>query len=349
MNNNKSNNNQSDNYNAVHHSGNNNKIELSIVVPMYNEAENIKNTVSLIYTTMQAFNAPWELIFVNDGSTDDSLEIAREWELKRKNLRIISYPANHGRGRALREGFKNANGRYIVTIDFDLSYSPDHILKIYNELADPVQMNDVVLGSAYMKGGQTVGVSAFRLFISRLGNKVLEFAFPYRFKTTTCILRGYKREVIEALDLQSDQKEIHLEILSKICALGYNVKEIPATLTSRTKGTSKFRFKRTAFTHILFSLFEKPIILFGIFGFLLTLGGLLIGLYVVWMRYAGILHTDRPLIPLMLLLLITGSQFFSFAFIASQNNYLRNELYRVQKNIKKLNSRFSNLTDTDDI
>ncbi len=317
----------------------NKNIELSIVVPMYNEAENIENTVNLIMDSMKDFKASWELIFVNDGSTDNTLELARQWEMRIENLYVVSYPRNHGRGRALRTGFKSAKGKYIVTIDFDLSYSPDHIIKIYNELADPAQMNDVILGSAYMKGGQAIGVSAFRLFISKFGNKILEFAFPRRFKTTTCILRGYRREVIEALELQSDQKEIHLEILSKVCALGYNVKEIPATLTSRKKGSSKFRFKRTAFTHILFSLFEKPIILFGVFGCLLTLSGFIIGLYVVWLRYAGSLHTDRPLITLMVLLLITGSQFFSFAFIASQNNYLRNELYRLQRKISRLSNR----------
>ncbi len=317
---------------------NNKEIELSIVVPMYNEAENIENTINLINNSMKEFALPWELIFVNDGSTDNSLELAKKCEEKSHNLHIVSYPKNHGRGRALRKGFENAKGKYIVTIDFDLSYSPDHILRIYNELADPAQMNDLVLGSAYMKGGKALGVNAFRLFISRFGNKILEFAFPRRFKTTTCILRGYRREVLEALDLQSDQKEIHLEILSKVCALGYSVKEIPATLTSRKKGSSKFRFKRTAFTHILFSLFEKPIIFFGLFGFLLTLGGFLIGLYVVWLRYAGTLHTDRPLIPLMILLLIMGSQFFSFAFIASQNNYLRNELYRLHRRINQLNT-----------
>ncbi len=324
---------------------NNKNIELSIVVPMYNEAENIETTVNLIADSMKDFRKSWELIFVDDGSTDNTLELARQWEVRIENLHVVSYPKNHGRGRALRTGFKKAKGKYIVTIDFDLSYSPDHIIKIYNELVDPVQMNDVILGSAYMKGGQAIGVSSFRLFISRLGNKILEFAFPRRFKTTTCILRGYRREVIDALELQSDQKEIHLEILSKVCALGYNVKEIPATLTSRKKGSSKFRFKRTAFTHILFSLFEKPIILFGVFGCLLTLSGFLIGLYVVWLRYAGNLHTDRPLITLMVLLLITGSQFFSFAFIASQNNYLRNELYRLQRKISRLADR---LGDSDE-
>lgn len=312
------------------------KIELSIIAPMYNEVANIENTISSINETMQNFNKPWELLFVNDGSSDNTLEIARKWEQKTDNLHVITYPVNCGRGRALKVGFENALGKYIITTDFDLSYSPDHILRIYKELSDKSQMNDVILGSAYMKGGKTIGVSPLRLYISKIGNKILEYAFPRKFKTTTCVLRGYKREVLDSLDLQSDRKEIHLEILSKVCALGYSVKEIPATLTSRKVGKSKFKFRRTAVSHILFSLFEKPILIFGVVGASFSLIGFFIGLYVIWLKFNGQLSTDRPLIPLMILLLVVGSQFFCFAFIAAQNNYLRNEMYRLQGVVRKL-------------
>lgn len=308
--------------------------ELTVLLPMYNEAENVENTISSIRETMLDFGKPWELLFVNDGSTDNSLDIARKWEEKIDNLHVISYPVNCGRGKALRTGFENACGKYVITIDFDLSYSPDHILRIYEELTDPDQMNDVVLGSVYMKGGKAIGVSPKRLLISKIGNKILQYAFPTKFKTTTCILRGYRKEVLKALDLESNRKEIHLEIISKVCALGFRVKEIPAILTNRKEGKSKFKFRRTAFTHILFSLFEKPILLFGAAGFLLVLNGLLIGCYVVWLRFMGGLDPDRPLIPLMILLLVVGSQFLSFAFIASQNNSLRKEVYKLQSQIR---------------
>ena len=316
-----------------------NKTELSIIAPMYNEAENIENTISSIQKTMKDFKKPWELLFINDGSCDDTLKIAQEWELKTDNLRVITYPVNHGRGRAIRTGFNNATGKFIITTDFDLSYSPDHILKIYKELSDNSQMNDVILGSAYMKGGKTIGVSPLRLYISRIGNKILEYAFPQKFKTTTCVLRGYKAKVLNSLNLQSDRKEIHLEILSKVCALGYNVKEIPAILTSRKVGKSKFKFRKTAFSHILFSLFEKPILIFGVIGASLSLLGFLMGLYIIWLQQIGGLSTNRPLISLMILLLVVGSQFFCFAFIASQNNYLRNEIYRLQGTVQKLSKK----------
>lgn len=313
-----------------------NEMELTVIAPMYNEANNIETTIVKIQETLSTFGKPWELILVDDGSTDNTLDIARDFELKMENLLIIHYPVNYGRGKALRTGFEHAKGKYVVTIDFDLSYSPEHVLTIYQELTDPSQMNDVVLGSAYMKEGKVIGVSPLRLFVSKLGNKILEYTFPQSFKTSTCILRGYKREVLQALELESNGKEIHLEILSKVCALGFRVKEIPAILTSRKGGRSKFRFRRTSTTHLLFSIFERPILLFGATGFLFILSGFLIGCYIVWLRYFGTLTPNRPLIPLMIILLILGSQFFCFAFIASQNNHLRNEVYRLQRQINYL-------------
>ena len=131
---------------------------------------------------------------------------------------------------------------------------------------------DVVLASPYMEGGATEGVPKDRLFISRLGNKILKAAIPEELNTLTCIVRCYRREVIDSLDLESDGKEIHLEILSKVLAMGYRVKEIPATLTSRKKGKSKFAFRATAVSHIVFTVFERPSSLFGLLGLLLTIG-----------------------------------------------------------------------------
>jgi dolichol-phosphate mannosyltransferase len=314
-------------------------IELSIVAPMYNEAENIPVTIQRLNQAMTRFSGNWEMIFVNDGSTDQTLETARQWEQKLDNLVVVSYPVNRGRGKALKTGFQAARGAYIVSTDFDLSYSPDHILRIHEELADPNQMNDVVLGSAYMPGGRTRGVSPLRLLVSKLGNTILQFAFPERIYTSTCILRGYKRDALMTLELESERKEIHLEILSKAFATGLKIKEIPATLESRKQGTSKFRFRRTAFTHFLFSLFEKPILVFGLIGGGLGLIGFFMGLYIAWERFFGSLSPNRPLISLMILLLVVGTQFLCFAFIASQNIFLRNEMFRLQRQINKLRHR----------
>jgi hypothetical protein len=154
---------------------------------------------------------------------------------------------------------------------------------------------------------------------------------PNRIHTSTGIFRAYRRKVLDSLELESDGKEIHLEILSKALALGYRVKEIPAILTGREKGRSKFKFRKTTVSHLAFSVFEKPMILFGFLG-LFALGiGFLIGIYIAYLRFSGELTPGRPLITLALLLILGGIQILSFGFIAIQIVSLRREILRVQK------------------
>ena len=88
-------------------------IELTVLAPMYNEADNVEHTVNSILNTLKGFEKPWELIFVNDASTDNTLDVARGWEQRVENLRVISYPVNCGRGKALKTGFDHACGKYI--------------------------------------------------------------------------------------------------------------------------------------------------------------------------------------------------------------------------------------------
>src|SRR5208337_3314788 len=97
--------------------------------------------------------------------------------------------------------------------------------------------------------GGVENVPFLRLWVSKLGNKILRQVMPNRIYTSTGIFRAYQRKVLDSLELESDGKEIHLEILSKAMALGFKVKEVPAILTSRKKGRSKFKFKKTTASH----------------------------------------------------------------------------------------------------
>src|SRR4030043_1447695 len=271
-------------------------MDLSIVIPMFNEGENAKSTLKQVEEAMASFQGTYEIVAVNDGSTDNTLEELKRVADTNEKVKIISYAKNFGRGRALREGFKRSKGEIVVSIDADLSYDPHYILDFIETLKKEPDI-DLVLASPYMPGGGVKNVPFFRLWISKLGNKILRLAMPNRIYTSTGIFRAYRRRVLDSLELESDGKEIHLEILSKIIALGYRVKEVPAILKGRKKGRSKFKFKKTAASHLVFFFFEKPMIIFGFLG-LLTLGaGGLIGIYVVYLRYAGILTPGRPLVP----------------------------------------------------
>jgi len=311
------------------------EIELTIIAPMYNEESNIETTILAIQETMQAFPFPWEFILVNDGSIDNTLAVARDWEAKLDWLRVLSYPVNIGRGKALRTGFESARGKFVVTIDFDLSYSPDHIIKLFNELARDESI-EIVLGSVYMKGGIVIGGRPLHIFLSKLGNKILEIAFNGQFKTTTCVLRGYRREALQALVLGTNRKEIHLEILSKAVALGLNIREIPATLRSRKRGASKTKLGRTSISHLLFSVYERPVLLFSAAGFVSVILGVIFGIYIAVIRFMGKLNPGRPLIDLVILLIVAGIQLLSFGIISGQNSFLRNEIFKLQSRIKHL-------------
>ena len=305
-------------------------MDLSIIIPMFNEAENAESTLYQVGAALASFHGTYEMVAVNDGSTDNTLEELKGVAEENGKIKVVSYSKNFGRGRALREGFKRSKGEIVVSIDADLSYHPHYILDFVKAL-QAEQDIDLVIASPYMPGGEVQDVPFLRLWVSKLGNRVLRFAMPNRIYTSTGIFRAYRRGVLDSLELESDGKEIHLEILSKALALGYRVKEMPAILTGRKKGKSKFRFRKTSLTHLVFSVFEKPMIVFGFLG-LVTLGiGLLTGLYIAYLRFSGELTAGRPLITLALLLILGGIQILSFGFVALQIVSVRREILRIQK------------------
>ena len=317
-------------------------MDLSIVIPMFNEAENVEATLSRVKEALASFAGTYEIIAVNDGSLDRTLEILDRLAKQDGKLKIVSYSKNVGRGMALRKGFEESVGEIIVSIDADLSYSPHYILDFVETLRGEPEI-DFVLASPYMPGGGVQNVPILRLWVSKWGNKILRLAMPNRIYTSTGIFRAYRRKVLDSLELESDGKEIHLEILSKAIALGYRAKEIPAILTGRRKGRSKFKFRKTAISHLVFSAFEKPMILFGFIGFLTLAIGLLIGLYIAYLRFLGDLTPGRPLITFALLLILGGIQILSFGFIAIQIVSLRREILRVQKENLELKKEMQNL------
>jgi glycosyltransferase involved in cell wall biosynthesis len=315
----------------------NEKMDLSIVIPMFNEAENAEATLNRVEGALVSFQGTYEIIAVNDGSLDNTLDILNRLAEQDGKLKIVSYSKNIGRGMALRKGFQESKGAIVVSIDADLSYDPHYIMDFVETLRTEQDI-DFVLASPYMPGGGVQNVPFLRLWISKLGNKILRLAMPNRIYTSTGIFRAYRRKVLESLELESDGKEIHLEVLSKAIALGFRVKEIPVVLANRKKGRSKFKFRKTAISHLVFSVFEKPMMIFGFIGLLTLSIGLLIGVYVAYLRFSGELTPGRPLITFAILLILGGIQILSFGFIAIQIVSLRREILRIQKENLELRS-----------
>lgn len=307
--------------------------EVSVVVPMHNEIENLPATIDRIARSLAETLCTFEIIAVDDGSTDATSRRLEAMAVGDPRLRIVTYATNRGRGYALRQGFAAARGRIIVTIDADLSYDPSHIGQML-QMLDKHPDADFVVGSPYAQGGGTVNVPRGRLWISRWGNRVLGLAMPGRLTAVTGILRAYRRAVLDVLDLESNDKEIHLEIVSKALAAGFVPIEMPAVLKGRARGKSKFLLRATVGSHLVFSFYQKPVLLFGLVGALILGLGLGCGLRLIYLWHLGTLNPDRPLVALTVILLVAGLQVLLFGFLGSQIVQVRRELYRTQKTIK---------------
>ena len=319
--------------------------EVSVVVPMFNEEENVEATVERLKGALEPLKCAYEIVLVNDGSTDSTHAVAQAVSEREPNVSFVSYPTNRGRGKAMRVGFAESAGRFLCTTEADLSYGEDIVVRMVSELRNSPDL-DMVVASPYMPGGGLAGVPWFRALVSRLGNLVLAVAMAGRLHTVTGMTRAYRRQVLETLELESDGKEIHVEIISKALALGYLVREIPATLRWRTRGKSKFRFRRTASTHLVLTFLERPMMLFGALGFLMLLIGFVLGVDIVVLRFTGSLTAGRPLITLVALLVIGGIQVLSFGLIGTQIAALRRESVKIQRQNRELAARVETLCGT---
>ena len=307
-------------------------MRISVIIPMYNEEDNVLQTLTQVKAAMKNYG-DYEILAVNDGSKDNTLKLAEEFASTNPEVRVLKNPVNMGMGRALRTGFENATGDIIVTIDADLSYSTDHILKLASELVNDESL-DMVLGSPYMEGGEVKNVPFVRLFISKVANIFVGFSIPGDLSTVTSVLRAYRKEVLDSLELESNGTEINLEILSKVNANHFRIKEVPAVLEGRKLGQSKLKFRAKTITHVLFSFYEKPMMLFGMIGLILCFIGAISAIYLFYQYLMGTLDPTRPLMLFMVLMLVSGIQVLIFGFVATQISLLKKEIYIIQKENK---------------
>ncbi|MEW6095352.1 MAG: glycosyltransferase family 2 protein [bacterium] len=315
-------------------------MKVSIIAPMYNEEAVIVNSIDRFVKTFARLKDTWELILVNDGSTDETLRLANEESKKYPNIKVLSYMPNRGRGRALRTGFAHAEGDFIVTTEADSSWGEEIIIRLLAELKK--NEADIVVASPHRKGGGYKNVPFHRRFLSSVGNKVLGLSFGRNLTMTTGMTRGYRREIIDSLNLECDGKEIHLEIISKALALGAKIEEIPAVLEwkkekrGKPERKSSFKAGRLIITHLLFSFNESPLLLVGTIGAGFLVIGSVIGIVMLYQYLIGTLEIVRPLIIIMVVSLIIGMQVLLFYFIATQNKYVQKQLIRIQSDILKI-------------
>ena len=297
-----------------------NKPFISIILPCYNEEAILELNLNTIikYLEDKSDKYKWEVVLINDGSMDQTGKIADKFENQYSTIRVIHHPTNLKLGSALKTGFQNAKGDIIVVMDIDLSYSNDHIEKLVDKLIEST--SDIVITSPYMKGGKVTDVPFIRKIMSRWVNKFMRIAAQDKYHTYTGMVRAYRKDFIQTLNLKTKDYEINPEILYKAMILRARIVEIPAHLDwteqNKYKGkrSSSIRMLRGFFSGIMSSFIFRPYIFFLAIGTVL----MLLSLYeLIWLLIdtLSFISKSTSSIP-------TFSESLSFQFRKSPQSFI---------------------------
>jgi glycosyltransferase involved in cell wall biosynthesis len=252
---------------------------VSLVVPAYNEEAIIEKNLGILCRYMNSLEKQyrWELIVIDDGSTDATGELADGFAKARENVQVLHHMFNSRIGQAFRTAFKCCKGDYVVTLDLDLSYSTDHIQRMLDKIRETRAM--IVIASPYMPGGKVSNVPFQRKFLSRWANRFLSFFVRTpngRLKTLTGMVRAYDRKFLSRLVLKAMDIDIHCEIVYKAAILRARMVEIPAHLNwhfAKDKDlnrSSKMRIARAIVMNLLAGFILRPFMFFFMPGWIVS-------------------------------------------------------------------------------
>jgi glycosyltransferase involved in cell wall biosynthesis len=281
----------------------------------------------------------------------------------------VHHNGNRGRGRAIRTGFEASTGRFVICLDADLSYSPDHIPR----LLEPLRSGraDITLASAYHPEGQVTNVPLARALMSKWGNRVLSAGLRGKFNTVTCVVRGYTRDVLDHLELINDGKDLHLEIIQKAELFGLRVVEVPAHLKWRDRDRGQKRKTRlldyipflsmsgTIASHLSYNYVLRPgaILNIPVIGLLIAA---VLGMLLLFIAFVENLFTTpgslfqtlretlvngQLTLSLTVGALVISMVFIAFYFASQQNKRNYEELYTL---LSRVNDRLKKLEETKD-
>lgn len=301
--------------------------KISVVVPAYNEEENIPLLLENFDKMFRESKLEGEVLLVDDGSTDNTLKLAKDYEKKYSFLKALTNKTHRGLTAALQTGFKNANGDIYLFWSADLQYKPEDIPKLIQKIQEG---NDIVTGWRQGKYGMKTFVSFFFNFLSRL-----------LFKVKVHDLNGvkaFRKEVLEDLPLRKDW---HRYMVVMAADKGFKMDEVKVPLYPRKYGKSKFGlFSIPIGVLDLFSVkfqvsfMRKPMLLFGSLGLILVLLGVVAGLLAIYLRI--IMHEGfRPILYLVILLVLSGISLFALGFLAETIVNLKQDIEDIKNELKR--------------
>lgn len=288
-------------------------MDLSLVIPIYNEAENIPLLISAITNSLKDTGFTYEIICIDDGSMDGSINVLKSIAISNPHVKAIILRRNYGQTPAMAAGFENATGKIIITLDGDLQNDPADIPLLVSKLEEGYD-----LVSGWRKNRQDDTLT--RLLPSKIANLIISKITGVKLNDYGCSLKAYRSELIADLNLYG---ELHRFLPALAYIEGAKITEIPVNHHARRFGKSKYGLGRTfrVIMDLLTVFFIKkfltrPMHVFGFFGlFSLTLG-VIIGSYLTFIKLAlRESIADRPLLILCVLLILTGVQLFSFGLL----------------------------------
>jgi dolichol-phosphate mannosyltransferase len=217
-------------------------------VPCHNEEGNIPRYSHELLPALEALGEPYEVLIVDDGSTDGTAAAAAAFAAEHSAAQVLSLTPNAGLGAALRAGFAAASGEWIATLDADLTFRPTR-LKEMLALAR-AENTDLVAGSPYLRPGDMAGVSWRRRLPSLMLNALYRGLFGLQLTAYTPVFRLYRAARVRALALTAEGFEINAEIAARALLADWRVAEVPAELETRTSGVSKLSRGRELARHV---------------------------------------------------------------------------------------------------
>jgi glycosyltransferase involved in cell wall biosynthesis len=288
-------------------------VKLSVVIPIYNEEENINLLYEELKGVLKTIDHDHEIIFVDDGSSDTSLVLLEKLQEQDDAVVVVSFRRNFGQTAAMSAGFDYASGDVIVTMDGDMQNDPHDIPKFLNKMDEGY---DLVSGWRYKRQDPFLN----RRLPSMIANKIISVVTGVHLHDYGCTLKTFRKEITEGIQLYG---EMHRFIPAIASGVGGEIAEVKANHRPRRFGTSKYGISRTLrvvldlmTVKFLLSYATRPIQVFGMLGIISGGIGFILALVMTIQRqFFDISLADRPLLLLAVLLIFMGMQFISMGLL----------------------------------
>jgi glycosyltransferase involved in cell wall biosynthesis len=304
-------------------------MDISLVIPLLNEAESLPELSSWIANVCSSHQYTYEILYIDDGSTDESWQIIQQLKLENTNIKGIRFQRNYGKSAALNEGFKAAKGNVVITMDADLQDSPDEIPDLYKMVME--QNFDLVSGWKQKRFDPLSKTIPTKLF-NWTNRKVSGVALH----DMNCGLKAYKNKVVKSIEIFGEMHR-YIPVLAKGAGF-HNIGEKVVIHQARKYGVSKY-MGWSRFVNGVLDLFtvnfitrfgKKPMHFFGLIGFVLFFIGFLLAAYRVIAKiiFPDYWLSNKPAFLVSLVTMILGTQFFLAGFIGelvSRNSAQRND------------------------